>query len=461
MNSSVVKIARRIVATLFMGCSLTAAAQVTFTTSSPFVAVDGKSNDVAAVATSDPNIFDNEVFTGSGDDAYVGAAVNLAGVGPQAKITSATLYAYASETTTYQHISARLRFWNAYNATANAVFGKPSEFVVVIATCPCNFVAGRTYSVNIVLPKPIYTSGVNGIGFSQVWEVDAGDGNLSASSELVPALDVSGHAALIGANVAAYANLGRSPDDLNFASSEKLLAKSLGLRLQGEALTLDQCTGTSNFHDQFVEEFDDANAFLHQHWNAHANDGTFSVGTGYLALNALDGAAQFPYITSVSGVLPATGDFSVRWLARYDSVGGAGDGALVLSAGKPLNGDDANLSTAAMREWQDVTSGFSVNVRTDPATFPNGFGGMGTNLHDLQYCWVGGTVELWADGSRVFQSARAAGVPHPDTLWMGNPTVAISGPWNDVTLYRIQVRTPAPAPLDEIFFDAFETKPVQ
>ncbi|HST29155.1 MAG TPA: hypothetical protein VLK26_12420 [Rudaea sp.] len=450
------KTMRTVLAMLLAGASICANAQTTFSTDAPFIAVDSAAAERPASAqATDPEAFG---YVPADPDLnfpyspYAGAQLTLANAGPQAQITSVRLYAYALKTVVYQHVSARFRFWNAYQASADPVFSTPAEFVVDLTACPCNFVAGKAYWVDVILPKPVYTESLQ-VGFSQVWEGSGSDGVLAITSDLVPAFDTSGGSTTSGTVDGAYANPGRSPDDLNFVPTDVAAsATKLGVALNGKPLTLDQCTGAANFQDQFSEEFDDASAFF-QRWKANPNNGTLTVGTGYLALSAPDNAAQFPYIASgaQATMIPPTGNFEVRWRAVYTiNDAGAGDGEMVLSQGTPLNGNNGGNGIA--HSWQD-SAGFHLFVSTGSGNSTIG-GGQGTIVHDIEYCWVNGNVELWKDGARIFGPA-AQPAQRPDSIWFGNPIVAVAGPWNNVTIYRVQVRGDQTTFSDHIFGDGF------
>lgn len=459
---------------LLAGVGLVANAQTTFTSNSPFLqagTVPAK-NQASAPATdqtlfsfapSDPNL------SGS-HPSYAGAWVDLANATPQAQIDSVRLYAYALKTGVFQHITARFRFWNAYQKTASSVFSKPSEFVVDLTACPCNFVAGQAYFVDIALPKPMYTESTS-VGFSQVWEVDTGDGMLAISADLVPALDTAPGSETAGATIAGYGNLGRSPDDLNFAPVDEPGSGRLGLVLNGVSMTLDQCTGAANFQTQFDEEFDDASAF-YQRWKANPNNGTFTVGSGYLALNAPDGAAQFPYITAgaQSTPIPLFGNFEVIWLANYTKgPEPLGAGEMAISQGTPLNGDAGDSwSGNVLRSWQD--NAFNVFVNTSGGVQTTG-GGNGTDLRLMQYCWVNGNVEVWEtwDGGQAHLSPATQPAQRPDSLWLGNSLKLTGDPscdqngycarWTGVTIYRVLVRGDQTQITDHIFSDGFGPPP--
>jgi hypothetical protein len=455
----------RIAAAVLLAASGTAGiAQTRLSSSVPFTVVGSAAPARPASAqAADPEVFGLVPADPDPDfpySPYAGAQLTLAGAGPQVQVTSLRLYAYALKTGVFQHISARFRFWNAYESSASPVFSKPAEFVVDLTACPCNFVAGKAYFVDIALPKPVLTESLH-VGFSQVWETDAGDGTLAISSDLVPAVDASGGTTTSGAVEGVYSNLGRSPDDLDFVPADAAASPGtgLGVALNGTPITLDPCTGATNFQDQFVEEFDDAGAFF-QRWRAFPNNGTFAVGAGYLALSAPDGAAQFPYVASAgqATVIPPAGNFVVRWRAVYTQVGSAGDGEMVIAHGTPLNGDDGNADPAsvALRSWQDL-GGFYVYPNTNAGAVQIG-GGAGTTVHDFAYCWVNGNVELWKDGTRQFGPATQP-AQRPDSIWFGNPVVAGGGPWNAVTIQRVLVRGDQATLVDHIFGDGFGPPP--
>lgn len=454
------KTLRMVLAVLLAAFGMAASAQSTFMSNSPFVAVG------AAPATSQSSMLtaDQPIFAYAPTNpnlnvshpSYAGVWITQNTALPQAQIDSVRLYAYALKTGVYQHITARFRFWNGYQASASPVFSKPAEFLVDMTACPCNFVAGQAYSVDIVLPKPVYTESAQ-VGFAQVWQADPGDGVLAVSTDLVPALDTSPVHETAGITSASYDNFGRGPDDLNFAPFDKLGLGKLGLGLNGVSMTLDQCTGAANFQTQFDEEFDDAGAF-YQRWKANPNYGSFTVGSGYLALSASDSAFQFPYIASgaQSTMIPPVGNFEVRWLAVYTGVGASGDGEMVISQGTPLNGNPADPSLVALQSWQD-SGAFRVSANTSSGVQTIGTG-QGTTLHDMEYCWVNGNVELWKDGTRIFGPA-AQPAQRPDSLWFGNPFAPGGGPWNPLTIYRVLVRGDQAGVSDHIFSDGFGPPP--
>lgn len=334
-----------------------------------------------------------------------------------------TSVCYALTTGVYQHINARFRFWNAYDALAEAVLERPAEFIVDLMTsCPCNFEAGQMYAIDLLLPKSVYTEGQQ-VGFSQLWLTDPGNGVLAVSRDLVPALDRQGITPLVGGVIAeAMAMPAAVREDLNFIAEDAIPVAGLGVALFGEAEILDVCTGASGFAHQFQEEFDNASLFF-QRWQATPNFGQLAVGSGYLALGAQ--RLGFPVRSEpTSLVIPPIGNFMVRWIAEYTGVGPAGDGELVISRGTPLNGNDGNLVPTALRAWQD-SNGYYISTNTAGGMQQIG-GGNGTDLHDMAYCWVNGQVELWKDG-QIILSQHAQPGDRPDSIWFGNPLLAGGG----------------------------------
>jgi hypothetical protein len=434
-----------------------AAAQIPFASDAPFVRVDQGRIATLPLATTLHEAVPANPESGQSYPSRAGSWVEMDGIsGQQASIQTVRLYAYALSTSVYQRIKARFRFWNAYSDDANPVFDRPVEFSVDLTACPCNFEAGQTYSIDIDLPKAVFSEGGR-LGFSQLWLTDPGNGVLQVSSALVPALDRQGISPLVGDVVATYGNAGRSPEDLDFMPADAVSGAALGLALLGEPMTLDSCTGASGLQHQFQEEFDNSTLFF-QRWQATPNFGELAVGGGYLALAAPNNAPQFPYVASrpATIVIPPTGNFMVRWIAEYTGIGASGDGELVISRGTPLNGDDAGSVPMALQSWQDQ-GGYYVQVNTAAGVVQVG-AGAGTQRHDMSYCWIDGNVELWRDG-QILLSQTAQPADRPDSLWIGNPIVAGSGPWNPLSLFRIWVRGDEPSLSDLIFRDAFELPP--
>lgn len=436
------------------------AAQTVVHAWAPFVELGSAAapTHAATLATTRPLVFayvPADPLAGASHPSRAGAWLHLAGNGPDVRINSVTLYAYALRTATWQHITARIRFWTRSGAAGGPVFAGPVEFVVKMDACPCNFSAGHAYAVDVTLPKPVYSRGLY-IGFSQLWETESGNGMPIVSRALVPALTRTPGSDDIGSTIAGYGNAGRVPDDLNFVQDDESAGMRLGLGLHGTKMTLDHCVGTSGFRDQFDEEFDNAWAF-YQRWKAVPNFGTFSVGRGSVALHAPDAAERFPYLSTRPHVtmIPPTGDFEVRWLAQFDSEGASGDGQMVISSGTPLNGGPGDsFSGNLLRVWQD-NDGYFAHVRDASGTMQTVNLGDGTTRHSLEYCWVGGKVELWLDGMSVYGPVDQPAA-RPDSLWFGNPQTLGDGPWNDETLYRVLVRGNDIVTSDLIFVDDFE-----
>ncbi|TAH41449.1 MAG: hypothetical protein EYC71_12045 [Gammaproteobacteria bacterium] len=453
MKHSMLIIAAALLGTLTHGAS----AQVEFAAHAPFVRVDATRGSAPLGSNVVFDAVPAEPESGESYPSHAGGWLQLGNAGSQqVSIDGVRLYAYALETGVYQRIKAKFRLWNAHDGEADPVLDRPVEFIADLTACPCNFEAGQAYAIDIALPTDVFTEGMQ-LGFSQFWMTDSGNGVLSVSTELVPALDRQGDTATVGSVSAAYGNAGRSPDDIDFIPADAIAGAGIGLALTGNPMQLDVCTGASGFQHQFQEEFDNASLFF-QRWRATPNFGQLAVGSGYLAQSAPSGATQFPYVRSepTSIVIPPTGNFMVRWIAQYTGVGGNGTGEMVISTGTPLNGNDASTVPTMVRAWQDQ-GGYYIYVATAGGT-QQVAGGNGTDLHDMTYCWVDGNVELWKDGQIILaQTAQPA--QRPDSIWLGNPALAGAGTWNPVTLQRIWVRGDTPVLTDLIFRDDFDLPP--
>lgn len=214
-----------------------------------------------------------------------------------------------------------------------------------------------------------------------------------------------------------------------------------------------QCSGTRGYRATFFDDFP-GDALDPSRWSANANGGTIAVADNGVSLDS--SVARFPFVTSAGTPIPAEGMFSVRWLARYTGSGGAGDGSLVLSKGLPANGADDDYALRRADTWQDANAGFQMRLRTVDG---GGYDAIATDrpptvgaLHDIEYCWLKETLEVWIDGVRTVQSPHAD-LSRPDGLWFGNPVVTGSeAVWNPFTLYYVEVR----ALDDEIFRDGFD-----
>jgi hypothetical protein len=163
-------------------------------------------------------------------------------------------------------------------------------------------------------------------------------------------------------------------------------------------------------------------------------------------------SAGFPYVASVGSPILPVGDFSVRWIATYGAQQSSGTGSLALIDVLPADGA-ASFSDVA-DAWQDGSS-YRVQVRNDAKTVTNAYAvsSPAPIQHDVEYCWLAGTTEVWVDGVRQMQTTRNTNVPRPAALWFGNPVATYSAAWQPFTLNYVEVR----ALNDVIFKDGFGT----
>jgi hypothetical protein len=296
------------------------------------------------------------------------------------------------------------------------------------------------------------TAGPFSTGFPEVDPVE--------QPTLLPAFD-AGTATIVGTDVAHYGEFEGRRSDFNFAQTDLLPDKPLAITLFGQGERRVQCGDWPRYLPRLVEEFDPAT--FDATWRYEPNGGNVAptADGGYVLENTAT-SDVFPYAWSRSTPIPADGEFSVRWLARYLTAGPNGTGSMVLSQGHPENGTTGDNADIAMRVWQD-TGGFRAIVRdgaaVDPPAVFQEAAAADVVTHDIEYCWLDESVELWVDGVRIMQQPRSAEVPRPDTIWFGNHghggAVSPSG-WNAFEAYRIRVHAPWG---DRIFGDGFDATP--
>ncbi|RYD14726.1 MAG: hypothetical protein EOP90_12315 [Lysobacteraceae bacterium] len=417
---------------------------------------------------SDPVIYSHVSATQNltGDPVYphLGTAFDYEGAGPQVSVTGVRFYIHSRTAQAFDRVRATIQFWNHHDPAVSPVFSlapKP-ERVVVDLYGPFNLDADTAYAAEAMLPKAMLLEGIEATGISM--QVTAGPFSTDhpeappvEQATLLPAYD-TGVATVVGTDLAHYGELDGRRGDFNFAQTDLLPDKPLAITLFGRSERRVQCGDWPRHLPRLVEEFDPATFDARWRYEPNAGNVAPTIDGGYVLENTATSNA-FPYVWSRSSPIPADGEFSVRWLARYLTAGTNGTGTMVLSRGHPDNGSIGDNSDIAMRVWQD-SGGFRAIVRdgadTDPPPVFQEPAGADSITHDIEYCWLDETVELWVDGDRVMQLARGPEVPRPDTIWFGNHghggDVPPSG-WNAFETYRIRVHTPWG---DAIFANGFE-----
>jgi sugar lactone lactonase YvrE len=228
-------------------------------------------------------------------------------------------------------------------------------------------------------------------------------------------------------------------------SNQRILRASLGTTCGG---VLSQSLA---FSDNFA-----GTSLNSSNWTTNVNGGSVSVANYGVSLSAPNGP-NFPYITSVGSPIPATGAFSVHWVATYTAVQGTGTASLALSQGVPANG--ASHGYPAADAWEDSTNGYRVETLTSATNQIYAYqqNPPQAMLHDVEYCWLPSVTEVWVDGVKTSSQARGTDVPRPDSLWFGNPENAGgSAAWTPFTLNGVEVRSLV---TDEIFANGFGSAP--
>jgi hypothetical protein len=210
-----------------------------------------------------------------------------------------------------------------------------------------------------------------------------------------------------------------------------------------------QCTGAKNYGPSFFDDFS-GTALDPAKWFARTRGGNVVVADNSVAVSG--GSAGFPYVASVGSPILPTGDFSVRWIATYGAQSNYGTGSLALTDMLSPNGTSG---TSIADAWQDGTN-YRVEVSIDATaaiTPAYAVTSPAPIQHDVEYCWLDNSIEVWVDGQMKFQAARNVNVVRPAALWFGNPGATFTGPWQPFTLNYVEVR----ALNDIIFKDGFGT----
>lgn len=390
-----------------------------------------------------------------GSYPHAGSVVDFAGSGPQAEITGADLYLYSTEAQAVNAIQYRVMLWETYSAAASPVFqkGVPVELVVNMVG-PFNLEANAGYMASVTLPKSILVEGYQAKGVSVHVLGDYGDGQYLSSSLLVPTM--TGNAPLVGSSSRDFGAQSLPADDPDFDNfnAADMITQRPAITLYGNPLRLSNCsTWNGNFGDFMIEEFDPSYG---DRWALTGNDGSYTVNNGIVDL--FGGNTSYPYGIAKIPMLPANGDFSVSWTVKYKQTGPAGDGFAIATA-PPVDGQGYNAASLVAQSWQDNAGAYRVDASVDSTTpLVQAYSEpAGTALHDVEYCWLQNSIELWVDGALKYQHARNANVARPAYLWFGNPAVTGGGfGWNNFELHRVQVRTPL---VDNIFRSGFESIP--
>lgn len=206
-----------------------------------------------------------------------------------------------------------------------------------------------------------------------------------------------------------------------YAVSARVGALTQTFMLNNDSSLGSRCTGarssTLGFRDDFV-----GSAIDPARWSVDANGGAVGVAGGEASVSA-GNVVGFPYVSASPGSLPASGAFSLRWVATYTSTAESyGNNSLVATTGlAPDGGPAGNLIFHAYAG--QYPSGYVADARisagdTGPAAFISNPPAL--VRREVEYCWLAGRNELWVDGVRIENPLREATLPRPDALWFGN-----------------------------------------
>lgn len=260
--------------------------------------------------------------------------------------------------------------------------------------------------------------------------VDGASANLSAASAVS---DADGFA-----QVLATANgvAGR------YAVTARIGAFTQLFILNNDSALGSRCTGARSSTLGFRDDFAGA-AIDPARWNVDANDGSVTVAAGEATVNA-GNVVGFLYVTANAAPLPASGAFSLRWIATYTSTSAVyGNNSLVASTGlAPDGGPVGDLIFHAFAG--QYPSGYVADARIStsdagPAAFLSNPPAL--LRREVEYCWLDGRNELWVDGVRVENPLRDPTLLRPDALWFGNfDRGVLPGEHPDFRLDLVEVR---------------------
>lgn len=382
------------------------------------------------------------------------SAFDVAGSGPQARITGISAFIIARERRVFDRIRVRVQFWNRHADTGNAVFAGAAVGGQVDINLVGPFILDEDtpYEVYADFIKPVQLDDYQSIGVTLQVLANANGGPIVEQDGLAIAYDV-GSAPVIGVPLAHYRGATAAGGwNLNFGDGD-LTAQAMALVLRGASTSHTQCsTQWSSSMNHFAEEFD---GNIEAQWTISQNGGDpVQRVSGQLTMTAPLNPT-FPYVRTRGQPIPATGEFSVRWLSRYTQTGGAGTGTLVVANGVPVNGQEDGISFRMLDNWQHNTSAPHYRIRAwTPGQVDVVTAGPGQHeFQDIEYCWLSDHIEVWVNGVQRLNVSNA-GLQRPNALWTGNSVIAgANADWSHFVLYSVRVRKPYS---DEIFGNGFE-----
>lgn len=140
----------------------------------------------------------------------------------------------------------------------------------------------------------------------------------------------------------------------------------------------------------------------------------------------LDGGTQFPFVFTGQALFPPSGNFSLTFRLRYQSLGPVPSGLVVWSPELPV----PLLMVWAGSEVSGVSL-FGGLVAFDPGESP----------HTFQLTYTNGTYSLFVDGLR---KASVTGRRYPSWLGIGHPATPIGAAdsWSPLEIEYLFTRTP-------------------
>lgn len=181
-------------------------------------------------------------------------------------------------------------------------------------------------------------------------------------------------------------------------------------------------------------------------WAALSRGGLITSGGGVLAVSASANSATYPYLESVASPIPTSGNYSLYCKGRY-AVASANYGAFMCGAvrdGIPLNhgNSEADLANSLFTFGRVgvVSSGLYPDIGGAPYStiLP---GAIPTAVREIEMCVIGSTVTIYQDRALVGTTTLPANTLRPKKLFIGNPSLQLSGDWVALEVQKIQVRS--------------------
>lgn len=189
----------------------------------------------------------------------------------------------------------------------------------------------------------------------------------------------------------------------------------------------------------FAEDF--ASSLDLGKWSVSENGGTVRSGVGSITLSTVGSADKFPFVSTNSDVIPASGNFSLFCRAKYDPTNPYGAGACVAST-NVVSASDHSLYDGYIGVWggANLVYSWGFDSSRNQLYFAQ-LGGGTKDFHDYETCVINGEVTAYIDGALVAKATVPVDKLRPKRIWLGHPgNTAAPNNWVTVETAKIEVR---------------------